>query len=158
MTRIGVTGHRRLPYAVLEFVIAGIEKELARDEPVQALSSLAAGADQLFARIALDRGIPVTAVIPGMDYEAHLGDEEDVAAYRSILDECHRREDLPLAPTHEEAYAAAGHWIVDHADRLVAVWDGHPARGHGGTGEVVAYARERGVPVTVLWSEGVSRP
>jgi polyphosphate kinase 2 (PPK2 family) len=64
---------------------------------------------------------------------------------------------LPPAPTHEDAYLAAGRWIVDHADRLVAVWDGRPARGRGGTAEVVAYARHRGVPVTVLWRAGVLR-
>jgi len=43
-----------------------------------------------------------------------------------------------------------GRWVVDHSDHLVAVWDGMAARGPGGTGDVVAYARERGHPVTVV--------
>ncbi|MFC8512122.1 hypothetical protein [Streptomyces sp. NPDC057257] len=155
-TRIGVTGHRVLPAAVLPPVREGMRKLLS-GAGTEALTSLAAGADQLFADIALDEGVPVTAVIPGMDYEAHLGDESDRASYRRLLGACRRRVDLPAEPTHEEAYYAAGQWIVDHADRLVAVWDGRPARGHGGTGDVVAYARRTGVPVTVLWQPGVRR-
>ncbi|MGW4103078.1 hypothetical protein [Streptomyces sp. NPDC004976] len=59
--------------------------------------------------------------------------------------------------THEQAYLGAGRWIVDHCDRLIAVWDGRPARGLGGTGNVVANARRTGVPVTVLWEPDVRR-
>lgn len=158
-TRIGVTGHRSIPAAVLPSVRTGIRRQFQRegDAEVEALSCLAAGADQLFADLALDRGIPVTAVIPGMDYEAHLGDADTRAAYHRLLNSCRTRVNLPVEATHEEAYFAAGRWIVDHADRLVAVWDGQPARGLGGTGDVVAYARRRGVPVTVLWRPGVLR-
>jgi hypothetical protein len=42
-------------------------------------------------------------------------------------------------------------------DRLVAVWDGLPARGVGGTAEVVADARELGLPVEVVWPAGAWR-
>jgi hypothetical protein len=41
--------------------------------------------------------------------------------------------------------------MLDLADELVAVWDGLPARGHGGTADVVAVALDRGIPVTVIW-------
>jgi hypothetical protein len=46
---------------------------------------------------------------------------------------------------------------VDRSDVLLAVWDGRPARGFGGTGDVVAYARRRGVPVEVVWPRGAER-
>ncbi|WP_345583871.1 hypothetical protein [Streptomyces prasinosporus] len=157
MTRIGVTGHRSIPAAVEPSVRSGMRRVLRGDGSLEALTSLAAGADQLFADIALASGVPVTAVIPGMDYETHLGDAATRAAYRRILGFCAARVELPTEPTHEEAYYAAGRWIVDHADRVVAVWDGRPARGPGGTGDVVAYARRNGVPVTVLWKPGVRR-
>ncbi|ANS65028.1 hypothetical protein SLINC_2804 [Streptomyces lincolnensis] len=157
VTRIGVTGHRSIPTSILPAVRSGMRRQLGGERGLEALSSLAAGADQLFANIALDKGIPVTAVIPGMDYEAHLGGDEAQSAYRRLLKACAHRVDLPVEPTHERAYLAAGRWIVDHADQLVAVWDGHPARGVGGTGDVVAYARSTGVPVTVLWEPGVRR-
>lgn len=158
MRRIGVTGHRGLPDVVLPLVRAGIRAELGAGA-VEALSCLAAGTDQLFATIALDCGVPVTAVIPGVDgYAERLGDKCERIMYRRLLASCTTRVDLPLLLTHEEAYYAAGQWIVDHADRLVAVWDGLPARGLGGTGDVVAYARLTGVPVKVLWSPGATRP
>jgi hypothetical protein len=47
--------------------------------------------------------------------------------------------------------------VVDPSDVLVAVWDGEPARRLGGTADVVAYARERGVPAIVIWPEGATR-
>ena len=50
-----------------------------------------------------------------------------------------------------------GRAVVDRSSVLVAVWDGQPSRGLGGTADVVAYARERGVPVEVIWPEGASR-
>lgn len=155
--RIGVTGHRAIPPEILPAVRSEMRRHLGGEGGFEALSSLAAGADQLFAVIALDSGVPVTAVIPGMDYEAHLGDQATRSAYRRILSACAHRVDLPVEPTHERAYLAAGRWIVDHVDELIAVWDGHPARGVGGTGDVVAYARSTGVPVTVLWRPGVRR-
>lgn len=49
---------------------------------------------------------------------------------------------------------AAGKLMVDEADELYAVWDGKPARSYGGTADVVAYAREHGTPVRVIWAEG----
>ncbi|MGW0843165.1 hypothetical protein ACWD26_24025 [Streptomyces sp. NPDC002787] len=157
VTRIGITGHRQIPDAALSTVRSGIRAEL-RDRPAaRALSSLAAGADQLFAEIALENGIPLTAVIPGMDYETHLGDDTVRAAYRRLLKCCAARVELPHERTHDEAYYAAGRYIVDHADRVIAVWDGAPARGLGGTADIVDYARLTGVPVTVLWKPGVRR-
>ncbi|MEV7322615.1 hypothetical protein [Streptomyces sp. NPDC093970] len=158
VTRVGVTGHRVIPASVLPVVRAALRHRFGRPgAELEALSCLAAGTDQLFAETALAHGIPLTAVIPGMDYEAHLDDEEARAAYRRLLRSCTTRVDLPVQPTHEQAYFAAGCWLVDHCDHLVAVWDGRPARGHGGTGDVVAYARSRGVPVEVLWRTGVRR-
>ncbi|MFJ8108253.1 hypothetical protein [Streptomyces sp. NPDC096132] len=158
MLRVGVTGHRSIPDSVLPYVRSALRRQFSRrDVELEAVSSLAAGADQLFADIALEYGVPVTAVIPGMDYETHLGDEETRHTYRRILRSCTTRIDLPLQPTHEKAYVAAGQWIVEHVDHLIAVWDGRPARGPGGTGDVVAYARRLGVPVTVLWQAGVLR-
>lgn len=47
--------------------------------------------------------------------------------------------------------------MLDRADRLLAVWDGKPARGYGGTADVVAEAQTRVIPVTVIRPEGRSR-
>jgi hypothetical protein len=47
--------------------------------------------------------------------------------------------------------------MLDRAEHLFAVWDGKPARGYGGTADVVAEARQRAIPVTVIWPDGASR-
>lgn len=54
--------------------------------------------------------------------------------------------------THDRArqsrrYATLGQMLVRQADLLIALWDGAPARGPGGTAEVVSEARRSGVPV-----------
>jgi hypothetical protein len=37
--------------------------------------------------------------------------------------------------------------VADQCDALVAVWDGQPARGRGGTADIVAYARKKRRPL-----------
>ena len=44
-------------------------------------------------------------------------------------------------------YRTAGELVISQADLLVAVWDGKPAHGIGGTGEMVKQALEAGIPV-----------
>lgn len=44
-------------------------------------------------------------------------------------------------------YATIGQMLVRQADLLIALWDGNPPRGRGGTADVVTEARRNGVPV-----------
>ncbi|MEU7602864.1 hypothetical protein AB0B78_18000 [Streptomyces sp. NPDC040724] len=158
MKRIGVTGHRSIPDAVLGHVENGLRAVLGgHDGPLEAFSSLAEGADQLFAAIALECGAGLTVVIPSGDYEDGFEGAEALARYRRLKRRATQEIRMDFARSTDEAYYAAGTYIADSCDRLVAVWDGQPARGHGGTGEIVAYARALGKPVTVIWREGVSR-
>ncbi|MEV7445615.1 hypothetical protein AB0O22_31530 [Streptomyces sp. NPDC091204] len=158
MKRIGVTGHRSIPDALLGHVENGLRAVLGGHEgPLEALSSLAEGADQMFAAIALECGAGLTVVIPSGDYEDGFEGAEALARYRRLKRRATQEIRMDFARSTDEAYYAAGTYIADSCDRLVAVWDGQPARGHGGTGEIVAYARALGKPVTVIWCEGVSR-
>ncbi|MCX4678262.1 hypothetical protein OG413_23590 [Streptomyces sp. NBC_01433] len=158
MNRIGVTGHRSIPAEAQAHVLAGMRAALCGPHgSVEALSSLAVGADQLFADLALAFGAKLTAVIPSGDYEACFDDEADLARYRMLKSRAAQEVRLDFAHSTDEAYYAAGAYIADHCDRLLAVWDGRPARGLGGTGDIVTYARTLGRPVTVIWREGVER-
>ena len=139
---IGVTGHQARPGIDWDWVAGRIHDELAARAPVaRALTSLAAGSDQVFAEQALALGIPVTAIIPLPDYERCF--KEGLDRYRALLARC---EPVVLdAPgSDEEAFMAAGRQVANRADALIAVWDGRPAEGHGGTADVVAYALGRG--------------
>ncbi len=53
------------------------------------------------------------------------------------------REDSP--------YVTVGEVVLSHSDILVAIWDGAPANGAGGTAEVVETARVQGMPI--FWLE-----
>ncbi|MER5611587.1 hypothetical protein [Streptomyces sp. NPDC002215] len=158
MKRIGVTGHRTIPQEAHAHVLAGLRAALCGHEgTLEALSSLAVGADQLFADLALARGADLTVVIPSGDYESCFEDAAELARYRALKDRAVREVRLDYPHSTDEAYYAAGAYIADHCDRLLAVWDGRPARGLGGTGDIVTYARSLGRPVTVIWREGVER-
>ncbi|MFF8270019.1 hypothetical protein ACF059_21955 [Streptomyces sp. NPDC016562] len=158
MKRIGVTGHRSIPDAVLGHVESGLRAVLDGHEgPLEAFSSLAEGADQMFAAIALECGADLTVVIPSGDYERSFEDAAALARYEQLRLRATQEVRMDFARSTDEAYYAAGTYIADSCDRLVAVWDGQPARGHGGTAEIVAYARALGKPVTVIWCEGVTR-
>jgi hypothetical protein len=52
---------------------------------------------------------------------------------------------------------AASQAMLEGADHLYAVWDGKPARGYGGTADVVADAKDRGIPVTIIWPPGATK-
>lgn len=158
MKRIGVTGHRTIPGEALNEVRARLRALLCgHDGPMEALSSLAAGADQLFADIALERGADLTVVIPSGDYEEGFDGPGELAHYRALKGRATQEIRMAYAHACDDAYYAAGTYIADNCDRLVAVWDGLPARGRGGTAEIVEYARALGKPVTVIWCEGVRR-
>ncbi|AXG77104.1 hypothetical protein [Streptomyces paludis] len=158
MKRIGVTGHRDIPAEAYGHIKAAIAAVLrTQTGSVEALSSLAAGADQLFAVLALDRGARLTVVIPSGDYEDGFDDPGELDGYRRLKDRATLEVRMAFPHSTDEAYYAAGTYIADHCDRLLAVWDGRPARGLGGTGDIVRYARERGKPVTVIWCDGVER-
>jgi hypothetical protein len=130
----------------------------SRRGAVEALSSLAAGADQLFAEIALACGAELVVVTPSRDFEAGFADPAELAGYRGLKKQAREEILLDYPCASELAYLAAGKYIVDRSDLLLAVWDGKPARGLGGTADVVAYARESGKRVSVIWKPGDERP
>ena len=116
--------------------------------PLVGLSSLAGGADQVFARVVLGKGGRIEAVIPIRGYRDLMQDEvaegfDELVGRSSVIE-------LDLGGSHEEAFLNAGKWIVDHSELMIAVWDGKPAEGKGGTADVVAYAREVGRRVIVI--------
>ena len=56
-----------------------------------------------------------------------------------------------------QAHMDASLRMITAADELFAVWDGQPARGYGGTADIVAAARDRNLPTTIIWPEGATR-
>lgn len=143
--KVGITGHQRLDDpSAWGWVKSTLNNELdALEAPVIAVSSLAIGADQLFASIVVHRGGQIHAVIPFQGYERTFR-PQDLDAYRRILSKATVVEIMQTDGTAEDKYLAAGKRIVELAELLIAVWDGMPAKGMGGTADVVTYAIHRG--------------
>lgn len=114
------------------------------------VSSLAAGADQRLSCVALEHGVRLEVVVPSATYEETFTDKANLSRYAALLSQAAEVIRLDHPEPSEEAYLAAGKYVVDHTDTIVAVWDGRDAEGLGGTGDIVAYAFEQGRPVLHL--------
>jgi hypothetical protein len=157
---VGMTGHQGLPTPTAELVTAALRDTLRPDAlNLVGVTMLGPGADQLFARVVLALGGVLHVVQPttGMQYRDSFGDPEARRGYDELYGQASHVEALEHTASTEQAHMEAGRVVVDHSEVLVAVWDGQPARGLGGTADVVAYARDRGVPVRVIWPEGATR-
>jgi hypothetical protein len=151
--RIAVTGHRNLGDSdTVQFVAHAFQLLLAQAQQahpagVVALFGVAAGADMLFAEAALALGIPLDAVIAYEGFIADFPPGPLREQYLHLLAHCRNVSTLPFRQRSDAAYMAVGCRLADNCDLMLAAWNGQPAAGHGGTGDVVAYARYIGRPV-----------
>jgi hypothetical protein len=148
--RIAISGYRGMPAPVQALVDQAIRAALARQQQeVTGLSCLADGPDQIFARAVLDHGGQIEAVIPATRYRHGLPTGAH-AEYDRLLAQAVKLHRLPFTQSTSKAHMAASELMIKQADQLWAVWDGQPARGYGGTADVVAAARASGLPVQVI--------
>lgn len=152
--RVGVTGHQDIPSAGTAWIEHELRKTIAAWPTLTGVSSLAKGADQMFAGAILAAGSALEAVIPCRDY-ASTFDPADRAAYADLLGRASKVMTLDFGAPSEDAFLAAGRYVAGSVDHLVAIWDGEQAQGRGGTGDIVRHARSINVPVTVLWPPGL---
>ncbi|WP_374413669.1 hypothetical protein [Novosphingobium colocasiae] len=180
VVRIGVTGIRAvsgLPEAAPPALTASLRAVLdaavarlavaGRPAMLRCLSPLAEGADQLFARVALDRreaardqGVAASLEIPipfsQPEYLANFetGRADDPVASFHALAEATGNGVMELdggtgdGETLVSSYEAVGRMVVRNVDLMIAVWDPQlPPRGRGGTRDTVAFALACGTPV-----------
>ena len=134
--------------------IAAREAEFfAPQEPtLVVVSPLASGTDQLVALAARKRGWALQAILPfaAGEYLAEQGEARS-GDFDRLIREASCLLELPGDPADPlDSYVMVGRATVAHCDLLIAVWDGLPARGRGGTAETVELALSRGVPVLHL--------
>jgi hypothetical protein len=184
---VGVTGHRAevLPEGSIPVLRERIrdvlrvieqagrdllekERDCFAERPIRMrfVSPIADGADQIAAEAALELGWELQAILPfeRAHYRASLANDAAREQLDALLDRATCLLELPGDPAQSlDAYVMTGRATVAHCDVLVAVWDGLPPRGRGGTGEVVQLALTRGtaivhVPLSpggdtrILWS------
>ncbi|MEO8455279.1 MAG: DUF4231 domain-containing protein [Sphingomicrobium sp.] len=184
---VGVTGHRAdvLPAGSVEplrarirdvlLLVAEAGEALLQKERdcfaplpprLRFVSPIADGADQIAAELALELGWELQAVLPfgRTEYRASLANHGARERFDALLERATCTLELPGDKDRElDAYVMTGRATVAHCDMLIAVWDGLPPRGRGGTGEVVQLAITRGTavihlppdsdaPARLLWS------
>lgn len=109
--------------------------------PVVGVTSLAVGADTMFAELVLSLGGSLEVVVPFSGYEERFAEGRDRRVYSSLLGRAAAVEVLGRHDTDEEAYYAAGRRVADLSSLLILVWDARPAAGLGGTADIAEYAR-----------------
>ncbi|UED87429.1 hypothetical protein [Streptomyces profundus] len=159
MTTFAVTGHMDLTDGTVPLVRAALRELLAPHEAAEVVgvSCIAAGADSLFAEAVLDLGGRLVVVVPGRDYRQRKVKPQDAQRFDRLVEAAGEVVTVPFELAGREAYEAAGKELLRRADRLVAVWDGRPSNGKGGTADTVDQARAAGVPVDVIWPDGAAR-
>jgi hypothetical protein len=154
ITSLGITGHRTL--AEIDEIHAGVESALRcvlgtfPDSHFRILSSLAEGADRILVKRLLE--IPntflwVSLPLPQMEYIKDFETIQSKEEFVFLMGKAERVINMPVKEKREEGFLAAGKYILDNCDVLLAIWDGKPAKGVAGTGEIVTLARERGLPM-----------
>ena len=155
--RVGITGHTNISPGTVALVADAIRAVFGEGSPITGVSCLARGADQVFASVVLDLGHRLEVVLPAADYRTRKVKPPNREQFEQLIDRADRVEVLPFDISDRIAYEAANEHVLSSVDRLVAVWDGTPPDGRGGTADTVRIARERGVPVVVVWPDGAQR-
>ena len=141
----GVTGHRQFESPdTVGWVRQAIVKAVIDNRIDYGFSCLAEGSDQLFAEVLSERLVPFTAIIPCDDYETSFTDRQGVEHFRKCLAMSRDTRRLGFSEPSDNAFLAASQTLVDSISVLIAIWDGKPSRGVGGTADVVRYAEQSG--------------
>lgn len=158
MTVIGVTGHSTLTVPSLALVHRKVLELLRpRATGLVGMTCLARGADQVFADVVLALGGALHVVAPARDYFSAITDPGSRQRCERFLRQAVSTVVLGFDSAGPEAYRAANEYLVDRCDLLVAVWDGSPETGAGGTADAVAHARRRGRTILRAWPDGAER-
>lgn len=164
---IGFTGHRTgydedLIRPALKAVLEDLQKRAAAIGGEADLhSSVAEGADTLCVEVAKELGMAVHLLLPlrqdefAQDFSSPDAWERSRQQIELALQKPGRdsMRVLPGEMKRPDCYFDQGIRILECVDVLVAVWDGQPEQGLGGTAQVIAHAKNLGQPVVLIHSK-----
>lgn len=157
MTRVGITGHRGLNATTTALVDAAIRAALQdTGTELVGVTCLADGADTIFAHAVLDLGGTIEVIVPAANYRDGLPAEHH-ASYDSLLARASAVYRLDLEESGPHAHLVGSQRMIDMVSELLAVWDGKPAQGLGGTADVVTAAQQQGRTLRIIWPAGATR-
>ena len=152
--RVGVTGHRHLadPEAVRRQCIAAVGRPAAQsrcgDRRDLVVARRGRGPDRRPPRAGPRRAVERRPAARRRGVPRDFATDRSVTEFDELLAAAQHVEVRDPTPTNridalrESAYERAGLAIVERCDVLLALWDGQPSRGRGGTAEIVEVARE----------------
>ncbi len=179
--RFGISGHRTLAEAdttriqeALASLFGAAREELEKlsakhrelfagdGATLRLISPLAEGSDRIAAEAALARGFVLECPLPfARDlYEADFGSEASRKAFHGLLARASNVFELEETRGTDDnrAYEAVGLMTLRQCDILIAVWNGKPAEGRGGTAEIVSHAIDSNIPIIWIHSEKITPP
>ena len=149
--KAGITGHQDLGnHSTIAWVKDTLAKLVIEHKISKGFTCLAKGADQLFAAVLTEKGIPFTAIIPCHKYEKTFHDPSAKTDYHRFADLAHEIIQLKFPHPSEQAFLAGGQKVVECSDLIFAVWNGKPAAGLGGTADIVKFTKQFGKAVVHL--------
>lgn len=130
--KVMVTGHRPERITGREQEIKEwLTKKVEELKPSDCISGMAQGADQIYAEVAYEKGIPLICAWP---YERKLHPVEQ--KYHDYAEVNH----VAFHKFQPSCYVTRDKWMVDNCDIVLAVWDGNPV---GGTYDTIEYAKQK---------------
>jgi hypothetical protein len=172
---VGVTGHRPngLGKADMPALRARIQKLLLELPPLVKqvfatappattdaspsswiITPLAEGADRIVAEEGLATGYALYCPLPfdRREYEKDFQGTESNRTFRELLSKATAVQEIGAqgpALKRDAAYTRVGQEVLLRSNILIAIWDGAPPKGLGGTAQIVDMARNMGIPV--IW-------
>ena len=132
-----VTGHRDLPQKEINRIKAALRKAIEKavaDGFTRFMSGFAEGVDQYFAEIVLEmrKSNPALELVAVIPYQKRLDNLRQKKWTYDMLEACTdvvviREEYQPSVYSHRNRY------MVEHSDRVIAVYDGREKGGTAGT-------------------------
>jgi hypothetical protein len=153
---VGVTSHRDLrPEAVprlrarVSSLLGDLFGAYRRLRPV-ILSPLAEGGDRLVAEVGLDLGAELVVPLPfdAAAYRDDFADDASRVQFDALLSRAARVAPIAAGahaaaarhgPDRDRQYLQTGLYVANHCHVLLALWDGAPDGGTGGTAQIVRY-------------------
>lgn len=132
-----VTGHRDLPQKEWSRVKAALRREVEKavtDGFTRFMSGFAEGVDQFFAEIVLElqKSNPALELVAVIPYQKRLDNLREKNRTYEMLEAC-----ADVVVIREEyqpsVYSRRNRYMVEHSDRVIAVYDGREKGGTAGT-------------------------
>jgi hypothetical protein len=171
VVQIGVTGHRpnrlspdvaaalptqcdQILKAIAALASRAHDPLLHSPEPplLRILSPLAEGADRIVANAGLSLGADLQCPLPfhEEEYCRDFSTESSRDEFHALLAKASAVFQVDgVRDAADVAYERIGRFVLEQSDFLIAIWNGEPAAGRGGTAQIVEEALAQNIPV--IW-------